>query len=499
MPDIPELPLFSAVKFDAASEIPLYEQLYESLREEILANRLEAGVRLPSSRDLSDQLGLARNTVVTAYQQLIAEGYLEARVGAGTFVTEAIPEHLNSYYVGDSEQIAGDLRDRLKSDRGQLLARSLTPPQNTGGRLGTAFAVGQPDLNEFPRERWARLSSRMAREIESERWGYPSPLGLKALREAVCRHLQAARGVRCTADQIVITSGTQEGLYLAALVLIDPGEEVWVENPGYLGARRALKAAGANLKAVNVDEAGLDVARGVHLAPNAKLAYITPSHQFPLGQTMSLARRIELLEWAENSGSWILEDDYDSEFRFRGRPIPALQSMDTHFRVIYLGSFSKILVPGLRLGFMVLPPDLVRAFVAARLAVSLVPPALSQATMSEFMRSGEFGKHLRRMRVLYAKKSDLLRKTINEGLSLEPPVGRVEGGMQLTLPLPRSMDDWGIQQKLAEKGLRSVPLSAYDMNPNPRRGLVLGFAAPPLGAIVPAVRQLTEVLQPFLH
>ncbi|MBX0326142.1 PLP-dependent aminotransferase family protein, partial [Oscillochloris sp. ZM17-4] len=402
--------MFSPLTLSPQSDLPLYRQLYDEIRAAVLDGRLAPGARLPSSRELAAGMGLARSTVVSAFEQLLAEGYLEGRVGAGTFVATSLPEDLLGHGGPPARPPAAHERPapRRLSARGAALAATPVSASSGDRVRPRAFQVGLPDIDGFPHATWARLAARRYGSPPPELMAYGDPAGYLPLREAIASHLAAARGVRCDPGQVVVVSGSQQGLDLAARVLLDPGDEAWIEDPGYMGARGALLAAGARLAPVPVDAEGLDVAAGARLAPQSRLAYITPSHQFPLGVTMSLPRRLALLAWARAAGAWVIEDDYDSEYRYAGRPLAALQGLDGDGRVIYLGTFSKVLFPALRLGYMVVPPDLVPAFVAARALADRHSPGIEQAIVADFLAEGHFARHLRRTRARYAARQAAL-------------------------------------------------------------------------------------------
>lgn len=486
-------PMLSLPGFRPQGESPLYRQLYDYLREGILKGQLAPGTRLPPTRDLSRELGLSRNTVVSAFEQLLAEGYLEARVGDGTYVARTLP---GQWEARPLEQGPGPNGRRL-SRRGEELAR--TPVTLRRKRGSGAFRAGLPDFRAFPMKLWARLEARHWKLAPDELLNYSDPAGYYPLRESVAAYLQTSRGVVCTPEQVIITTGSQQGLDLAARLLLDPGDAVWVEDPGYLGARGAFLAAGARVVAVSVDREGLDVATGRRLEPRARLAYVTPSHQYPLGVTLSLRRRLELLEWASEQTAWIVEDDYDSEYRYRGRPLAALQGLDREGRVIYVGTFSKVMMPGLRLGYLVVPPDLIEAFAAGRALMDRHPPGPVQAVLAEFIREGHFVRHIKRTRLLYAERQQALLEALERHFGGWLEVHQADAGLHLAAWLPQGVDDQEASRLAAEQGIEVLPLSAYSLAKLPRGGLMLGYAAFTLAELEEGVVALREALTPLMR
>jgi len=481
------------VALDRGTCVPLHRQLYERLREAVLSGRLPAGTRLPSSRTLASELGVSRNTVMSAFLQLLAEGYLDGRVGSGTYVADSLPDDLLRAKAGKSRGPGRVRPGRGLSRRGEALAST---PVSTARDRGAprAFRPGVPALDEFPSRVWGRLAGRIWRRPPRGLLGYGDPAGYGPLREEISAYLGAARAVRCAWEQVIVVSGSQQALDLAARVLLDPGDAAWVEDPGYAGARGALLAAGARLVPVPVDKEGLEVSVGKERAADARLAYVSPSHQYPLGATMSLPRRLELLAWAGRAGSWVLEDDYDSEYRYMGRPLEALQGLDTEGRVIYLGTFSKVLSPALRLGYLVVPPDLVDPFTAARELADRHSPSVEQAVLARFIAEGHFARHVRRMRVLYAERQAALVQAIGRDLPGLLDVRPAEAGMHLVGWLPEGADDREAARRAAAKGVEATALSMYGSEPSPRGGLLLGYAAVGEEEIRVGVRRLAAAL-----
>ena len=460
---------------DRAGSVPLYRQLYDELRGAILSGRMAGGARLPSTRGLAAELGVARLTVLEAFEQLYADGYVEGRSGSGAYVVRELPSDVlrapPDRAPGASLAAAG----RLLSRRGAILAATPMPiPTVTRPR---AFVPGIPGLEDFPFDLWRRLMAKQWRRAPVDRMLYGDPAGYRPLREAIAAYLGAARGVRCHADQIVVVGCSQQALDLAARLLVDEGDAVWMEDPGYPGARGAFIAAGARLIPVPVDDEGLDVERGAALAKDARLVYVTPSHQFPLSVTMSLTRRLILLEHAARHGLWVLEDDYDSEYQYSGRPLTALHGLDRAGRVIYVGSFSKVLFPAVRIGYLVLPPDLVEPFVTARALALGHGSLIEQAVVADFIAEGHFTRHLRRMRGLYAERHAALVEAASRDLAGRLDVRRTETGIHLVGWLPEGTDDRPIAQRAAAAGIIARPVSSFRTGTIGRPGLVLGFAA----------------------
>jgi GntR family transcriptional regulator/MocR family aminotransferase len=497
-PMIPIAPLRGAFEVDATTPQPLHRQLYESLRRAILDGRLAPGARLPATRQLALELDVSRNTVLAAFAQLGAEGYLEARVGSGTRVARLAPEAL--LHAERARRVpAAPAKPRAPAElsrRGSALAAIVRAARSPA----LPFQPGMPALAEFPFGLWARLLSRRARQPRSDALGYLHNAGFPPLKRAIASYLGAARGVRCEPEQVIVVAGAQAALDLAARMLLDPGDPVWIEEPGYLGARGALTAAGADLVPIPVDEEGLDVAAGEKRPEAARLAYVTPSRQFPLGHTMSLSRRLALIEWAAHANAWILEDDYESEYRYTGRPLAALHGLDPHGRVVYVGTFSKTMFPALRVGYLVVPARLVDAFAAAVRNTGHATAVAVQAALADFLTEGHFGSHVRRMRSLYAERGERLAALLRSELSGALRVPDPTAGIQLSCELLEPLDDLAISHGAAALGVHASPFSQYALVDPPRRGFYLGFAAVPadesmreavgrLAAAVEAVRK----------
>ncbi|MEO8562496.1 MAG: PLP-dependent aminotransferase family protein [bacterium] len=474
---------------------PLHRQVYSRIRSSILDGGIGPGERLPSTRTLAADLGMSRITVESAFSQLCSEGYLVRRVGAGSYVADVLPTLMASSRRGPARASAqaGARRTRgsgALSARGQAIARAALDAEPVGVR---PFQPCMPALDVFPQATWARLLSRRARR-GSELLAYGEQAGYRPLRQAVAAYLNASRGVRCGWEQIIILSGAQQGVDLSARLLLDAGDHVWHEEPGYLGARSAFLAAGAHIVPVPVDTDGLDVEAGIAASPHARLAYVTPSHQFPLGHTMSLARRLALLAWADRANAWIIEDDYDSEFRYVGRPIAATQGLDASGRVIYIGTFNKVMFPSLRLAYLVAPPDLVDGFIAARALGDGHPPVLAQAALTDFIEHGHFGAHVRQMRALYHERRDVLVDALQTRLGPALRLGPVDAGMHCVATHPAIRDDGAIVEAADAAGLSVDRLSRHYLGRRATRGLLLGFTASPPDVLRRAVRTLAGLL-----
>lgn len=463
----------------ATGDTPIYRQIYLRLKDAILAGQLAPGARLPSARSFAGELQLARGTVEAAYQLLSGEGYVVGHGAAGTFVDPA-------------------LGHRPTGGQDRRPARPPVAPGVPGRGSGTApplFQMGLPALDAFPRKAWSRLASRCIRSLSSAGLAYPDPMGHAPLRHAIATHLGVARGIACAPDQVFITAGYQGAIGLLTHVLLSPGDEVWTEDPGYFFARDAFKLAGAKPIAVPVDGNGLDVEAGRRRAPGARFAVVTPSHQFPAGMALSLSRRLALLKWASAAGAWIVEDDYDGELRYRGRPLPALKSLDKAGRVLYAGTFSKILFPGLRVGYLVVPDALLSRFARAAALLHPAPSALDQAAIATFMAEGHLARHIKRMRRLYELRRDALVEALDETLGdvlrVEPPAG----GMHLVARLRRDADDMVIAKRAQERGLAPGALSRCASERRADPGLLLNFTNVTVESARIAARRLKGAIE----
>ncbi|WPB86939.1 MocR-like pyridoxine biosynthesis transcription factor PdxR [Sediminicoccus rosea] len=477
-PDLPDLLLLG---LDRAGGAPLLRQLYLELRRAILGGVLPPGARLPATRALAQRLGVARNTVVAAYEQLLAEGFIAGRPGAGSYVSRDLPEGLEA-------------RPAPSTATPPIPAPVAAPIPNMA-QPGTApFNTGRTAWDERTARIWRQLTLRRLHTPDPGMLGYGDPQGAHPLRAAIAAYLGAARAVRCTPEQVVITSGAQQAIGLVLRVLLATGDAAWLEDPAYPAVRAAMAAAGARIIPVPVDGQGLVVGAGVAAAPDARLAYVTPSSQYPLGVTLSMARRMELLAWARASGAWVIEDDYDSEFRYAGRPLASLQGVDEGGRVIYIGTFSKVLFPGLRLGYAVLPAELLQPVLAARLLADWHPATLQEGVVTDFLEGGHFAQHLRRMRQRYRIARDALVEALarecGDALSVEPP----DQGMKLIARLRPGLADTEVAAAAAARGIIARAVSPMYLSAPPQQGLMLGFTGHEPGALRWAAKSLAACL-----
>lgn len=467
---------------------PAFRWLYAALRADILGGRLRPGSRLPATRDLAAQYGLSRGTVVSAFDELKSEGYLHGSRGSGTYISSVLPEHLLQVQAGQR------FMERKQSPRrlSDYAARVL-PFSNLESRPTRAFRANLPALDRFPTRIWTRIAERRLRRLSIPQLLGCGTLGYLPLREAVADYLNTSRGTQCKAEQVMIVSGTQEALDLTARLVLNPGDAVCMEEPGYPGAALAFEALGTKICSVPVDSEGMKLPGAQ--ARGAKLVYVTPGHQFPLGTTMSLARRLQLLEWARRGRALIFEDDYDSEFRYIGRPIPALQGLDQQGLVLFAGSFSKVLFPSLRLGYLVLPADLIERFAAAKTVLNRHAPPFEQTVLCDFIAEGHFARHLRRMREVYAERLAVLTESARQNLKGLLDLSSVEAGLQTVGWLQQGIDSQSAQRAAAARKVEVTPLRDYSRGPMQREGLQLGFAAVNAQEIKRGVHQLAVALE----
>ena len=439
----------------SGGEAPLYQQIFNTLQNAILKGQQAAGSRLPSSRELAARLGVSRQSVSLAYEQLVAEGYAHGIHGSGTFVCDDLPETM------------------------KLPGKASTParPPQKSKQL-PVFTSGIPALDQFPKEIWIKLYTKHLRNDSNALSYFGHDQGYWPLRQAIAGYLNTHRGMNCDADQVLVLSGSQQGIELTSRCLLSEGDHAWIEDPSYSGTQRALKYCGIQACPIPVDHEGFQVETAIQTAPDAKLAIVTPSNQYPLGHTLSIARRLQLIQWANRSKRWILEDDYDSEFRYRGKPIQAMHSLDPEQRILYLGTFSKVMFTDLRIGYLVVPRNLIKTFTQARDTTTGNPPIALQATLANFINEGHFDRHIRRTRKLCQKRRDALVNSLAKHCSPFLETQSCDGGMHLVTYLKdQSLSDTALSQRALKSNLGLFPLSTLTATKNPRKGFILGFAA----------------------
>jgi GntR family transcriptional regulator/MocR family aminotransferase len=483
--------LLLSLAVDPALPRPVSAQLHGHLRDVILGGGIGPGDRLPATRTLARELGVSRTTVLEAFDRLVAEGLVESRVGAGTYVSRAL----------DAERPRVPAPGIPVVSRPARLSRAMS---RSVGRFGDrprlpasarAFTTALPAFDAFPMAQWSRIAARHWRGARDLVMGYGDPFGHPPLKRAIAAHLRANRGIACDADQIFVVGGAQQAFWLIGSLLLDPGDPVWFENPGAIGARNSLIASGAELVPVPVDEQGLRVDAGLALAPRFRLVFVTPSHQQPLGVVMSLERRFALLKAAERAGAWILEDDYDGEFSFGGAPLPTLKSVDATGLVIYVGTFSKSLFPSLRLGYLLVPPALVDTLRSLMSRLLHGVPTFTQAVVAEFIEEGHFAAHLRRMRRLYAERHDVLCAAARARLAGALDVVPSLSGLHTIAHLRSSRPESEVSRAADERRVTAAPIERYSLAPTATRGLVLGFGGVRPAAIEAGVDVLAQVLE----
>lgn len=465
-----------------------YEWLYDTLRAQILEGRLRPGTRLPSTRDLALRYELSRGTIVNAFELLKSEGYLQSSVGSGTFVSPVLPDDLLTGQRKGGEPAGVRARARRFSGYGKRVAYD----PNFEPQPVRAFRANLPAVDLFPMKLWAAIAARRMRGSAADLLIGCDPIGYRPLREAVADYLNAWRGVKCTPDEVLILSGVQEAIDLTARVLLNPGDRACIEDPGYQAAATVFEACGAHVVPVPVDEEGLQVREDLLHA--ARLVYVTPAHQAPLGMTMSLRRRLALLEWAERNDALILEDDYDSEYRYSSRPVPALQGIDRGGNVIFAGSFNKVLFPALRLGYVVAPQDVLARLEAAKSITTRHTQLIDQMVLGDFIVQGHFARHVRRMREVYAERLSVLLESVRKELDGMMHISDVEAGLQTAAWLRPGIDARALEERARAHGIHVSALSKFARRPLVKDGLQLGFAAVGAADIRRGVRALASVL-----
>lgn len=461
--------------FEQNATVPgaLSTRVYRAIRSAILDATLRAGDRLPSTRALAADLSISRSTAEAAYAQLEDEGYLTRGVGSGSFVSTHAALRPGIRNLATTGQLPGlqqafSIRGRQIADMGGCI----------DARNVCAFSAGLPALKSFPADRWQRLLARHARHDVATWMMYGDQQGLPQLREAIAQYLSLSRGVNCDSDQVIVLTSSQQALGLIATMVLDAGDRIWMEDPGYRGAQTAFSGAGAEIVPVPVDTDGLCIDEAIRMAPHARLAYVTPSHQYPLGMTLSLTRRLQLIEWARNQSAWIVEDDYDSEFHYDSRPIAAIHGLDRYQRVLYLGTFSKVLYPGIRIAYLVVPKAMVSAFVTARSQIDGHTSPLMQAVLADFMHDGHFMAHIRRMRELYRARRDIFMEEMQRHLSGRLVPQPTQGGLQTACLLSdQRLSDKRLANIAALAGIELPLLSRLYLGQARQAGFVMGFSA----------------------
>ncbi len=480
--------LLSTISLDAKGQDPLHRQLFLQLRDAILQGILPAGTRLPSTRLMAKDLNVSRNTVLNAFDQLMAEGYLSSRAGSGTFISDQIPDELLSK-EGTGSSTSPLERDFPLSHQAENLKKSSdSKPYHNG-----PFSPGLPELEQFPFGDWARLLARHWRRPKREYLTGNPVGGSLELRKALSTYLAQTRAVKSDPEQILILSGSQQALHLVVKAFANPGDPILMEDPGYPGIRNTIIGAGATPVPIPVDDEGFSLEAAKAMNTNARLACTAPSHQYPLGPTMSLARRLDLLNWAKEENRFLLEDDYDSEYRYTGRPLSSLQGLDTDQRVLYVGSMSKVMFSGLRVGYLVVPPDLVDMFLALRRDMDGHSPVTVEPALADFISGGYLSGHIRKMRLLYEKRHTVLLKLLQDNCGTELEVEPQEAGMHLVgFIRDPHLKDTAVEQLCRQDGLLLRALSTFYHGEHPKNGLIIGFAGTPVEQMPGLVKRLAQ-------
>jgi GntR family transcriptional regulator/MocR family aminotransferase len=471
----------AAIRLDSTSTEPIYRQLYQRIRDAIGTGLLKPGERVPAVRALALELGLSRGTVDAAFALLIAEGYVETRGQAGSVVAHGLetlpadPPPAPADAPAANAQPPGLAEAPALPCSPWLIKASAWAESAGAADAPQPFRMGLPALDAFPRKTWARLAARAARATQPADMVPPPVAGALPLRMAIAAHLHVARGIRCAPEQVFITAGYRDTLELVVRALLQPGDTVWTEQPGYPPARDLLRGAGMRIAPVPVDSDGMQVRHGIETAPQARAAIVTPAHHSPLSMALALPRRLALLDWAAQAQAWIIEDDYDGEYRYASRPLPALQSLDQHGRVLYAGTFSKVLFPAIRLAYLVVPPAQVARFAQASLVFSSGSPMLTQAIVRDFILEGHYARHIQRMRRLYAERRALAVRGLTNVLGTHLTLDAQPGGMHLILRTPPGVDDSVLAARLRGQGMAPDALSEWYDGPAGAAALLLGF------------------------
>jgi GntR family transcriptional regulator / MocR family aminotransferase len=485
-----------AQRLDRGNGQPIYRQLHRLLQQAILSRELPAGTKVPSSRLLANELGIARNTVTQVYEQLALEGYVTSTTGRGTFVADSAPDEI----VGAPDAAPAAATPQPLSARRALSTRGarLIAGAGVSKRQWGAFMPGVPDVSKFPARVWSRLHTKYWRRLRPDLLTYAPGGGLALLRHALADYLRTSRSVRCTPEQIIITTGIHQSVDLAVRLLSDPGDVIWTEDPCYWGVRSVLHVSGLQSRPIAVDAEGINPS-AEDLAQPPKLMLVTPSHQYPLGMVMSLARRRMLLEYARQHQCWIIEDDYDSEFRYGSRPLASLQGLDTAGQVIYVGSFGKTLFPGLRIGYLVVPEALAESFATASAELYREGQLLQQAVLAEFIAEGHFTSHIRKMRTLYGQRRQTVLDAATRRYGDALPAVGGDAGLHVVMQLPAGTDDRAVAAAALERNIVVRALSGYYAQPQRApSGLLIGYACVPDEEIAPAFNTLADAIDATL-
>lgn len=470
----------------------IQEQFYLTIKEKIMNGQLKAGNKLPSSRTFSEMMSISRNSVLSGLERLIAEGYLETKKGSGTYVTSVIPDEVIQIKSPSSPKKISDDRNALNVNPHTRVMKKIWDATSPLAGSNMTFNIGVGCLDLFPHELWGRIMGRVWRQFRHHNGNLNEPSGFKPLRSAICEYVRATRGLNCTEEQILIVNGTQQAMNLAAHVLLQDGDEVWLDEPGYDGALGAFTAMGARIRPVTSDQNGMDISYAIKHWPNAKMIFTSPSHQFPLGGTLSLSRRMALLEWAAENEMWIFEDDYNSEFRYAAQPVQALQGLDKQQRVIYAGSFSKMMFPGFHLGFLVIPESLVETFKIAKYYADTRTSVMEQAILANFISEGHYARHVRRVRKACHERQRVMIEAIKlylpDILSVEP----LDSGIHLVCWLAEGIEESNIIENCRKAGLGAQPLSRYCQIEPAKQAILLGFAAHSPVEIVAGIQKLAQ-------